>query len=93
MDPTDIIPPVVSNCPAPILVPVASPATQARANWAPEPSATDNSGVAPMVSLSHNSGDNFALGTTPVVYTFTDAAGNSQVCQFTVTGKVLLIII
>ncbi|MBK8470776.1 MAG: HYR domain-containing protein [Sphingobacteriales bacterium] len=33
----------------------------------------------------HASGSTFALGTTTVTYTATDAAGNVSTCSFTVT--------
>ena len=53
-----------------------------------EPTATDNSGVVPTVTGSHRTGDRFPIGTSQVVYTFTDQAGNAVACMFSVTiGK------
>ena len=43
----------------------------------PEPTATDNSGTAFLVSRTAAPGDFFAVGQTSVVYTFSDAAGNT----------------
>ena len=50
-----------------------------------EPTATDNSGMTPTVTQSHQPGDSFPIRTTQVAYTFTDMAGNIAVCTFTVT--------
>ena len=54
-----------------------------------EPSATDNSGATPtLIARSHQPGDSFPVGTTQVMYTFTDMAGNEATCTFSVTiGK------
>ena len=52
-----------------------------------EPTATDDSGVTPTVVQSHSSGDMFPVGTTQVMYTFTDAAGNMAMCTFSITGN------
>ena len=49
-----------------------------------EPTATDNSGMTPTVTQSHQPGDSFNVGTTTVTYTFTDMAGNQAQCVFTV---------
>ena len=54
-----------------------------------EPTATDNSGLTPTVTKSHQPGDSFPVGTTQVTYTFTDEAGNEAECQFEVIGKEL----
>ncbi len=50
-----------------------------------EPTASDNSGVTPVVTQSHRPGQNFPIGTTQVSYSFNDLAGNPAVCSFTVT--------
>ena len=50
-----------------------------------EPTAIDNSGMIPTVTQSHQSGDSFNIGTTQVIYTFEDMAGNQAQCSFTVT--------
>ena len=56
-----------------------------------EATATDNSGMTPTVTQSHQPGDSFSIGTTQVTYTFTDMAGNQAVCTFSVTiGKSVL---
>ena len=44
--------------------------------------------MTPTVTQSHRPGESFPEGTTQVVYTFTDVAGNSARCSFEVTvGK------
>ena len=47
------------------------------------PIASDNCGVSTFTS-THNSGDTFAVGTTTVTYTATDAAGNTISASFDV---------
>ncbi|XP_072024945.1 uncharacterized protein [Amphiura filiformis] len=49
-----------------------------------EPMVSDNSGVPPLVTSSHNSGDTFAVGQTAVSYTATDSTGNTAVYSFNV---------
>ncbi len=51
-----------------------------------EPTATDNSGMIPIVTQTHHSGDIFFVGETQVTYTVTDNQGNEATCSFTVTG-------
>ena len=53
------------------------------ATWT-ELTATDNSGITPTVTQSHQPGDSFPVGTTSVTYTFTDMAGNQATCTFDV---------
>ena len=52
-----------------------------------EPTAIDNSGVTPAVTRSHQPGESFPIGTTIVRYTFTDQAGNFEICSFDIRGK------
>ncbi len=53
-----------------------------------EPTVIDNSGMAPTVRISHSPGSNFPVGTTDILYIFSDMAGNEAVCSFSVTvGK------
>ena len=52
--------------------------------WNP-PLAADNSGQDPLVESTRDPGDAFGLGTTTVVYTFSDAAGNTATCEFNIT--------
>ena len=47
-----------------------------------EPSATDNSGTAILVSRSAEPGDFFTRGPTVVTYTFGDGSGNQDSCNF-----------
>ena len=53
------------------------------ATWT-EPTATDNSGMTPTVTQSHQPGDSFNVGITAVTYTFTDMVGNQATCTFDV---------
>lgn len=56
-----------------------------------EPTATDISGVATVVSRSHMPGQMFTVGITTVTYIFADDAGNTAICTFNVDivpGKV-----
>ena len=78
---------MVNGCPNSDIYPVPFGTSALPVTWTP-PTATDNSGGIPVVSSSHQPGDSFPVGTTPVVYTFTDSAGNSAQCAFTVTGNV-----
>ena len=76
--------PVITDCPADIVVSNDSGLCSAAVNWT-APSATDNCGSTLSVTSSHQPGDVFPVGATTVTYTFTDGAGNQQVCRFTVT--------
>lgn len=51
--------------------------------WA-EPTITDNCGSF-TVNSTHQSGDAFSIGTTTVIYTVSDPAGNDNECSFQVT--------
>jgi hypothetical protein len=72
------------TCPANIIV--NAPTGTCSASVSFTVMASDNCSV-PTVVTSKASGSVFSLGTTTVVATATDAAGNSQSCSFTVTVK------
>lgn len=78
----DSIAPVFTNCPTDISVSNDSGSCEAIVSWS-APTFTDNCGAT--LSSNFNSGDVFAVGTTTVIYTVTDAFGNSATCQFNVT--------
>lgn len=80
----DTVPPTIVNCPTGILINVELGETSSQAFWT-EPSATDLSGQANLVTRTNQPGDNFPLGPTVVTYVFRDNSGNSDQCQFTVT--------
>jgi hypothetical protein len=80
---TDNTPPSVVNCPGDQEVTAAQGATSAAVTWT-EPEATDDSGVVNRF-VSSESGSQFGIGVTPVVYTFTDSSGNVANCRFSVT--------
>ena len=86
---SDTTPPVVTNCPESSVCTVQIGATVRRCTWT-EPTAVDESGVAPTVVRSHQPGDEFQLGTTNVMYTFIDQADNEAVCTFAITGNAFL---
>lgn len=69
--------PEITGCPADIA------SCDPTITWT-APTASDNCGVVSFTS-THNSGDVFPIGTTAVVYTATDAAGNVSTCGFDVT--------
>jgi hypothetical protein len=73
----DQTPPTVSNCPDNIT------STSAVVSWS-SPVFSDNCGQL-SVSSTHQPGATFNPGTTQVVYTATDASGNTEQCKFTVT--------
>ena len=76
----DDTPPILSSCPSNISL-IANASCQAVATWT-APTASDNCSV--IVSSNYNSGAAFSLGTTTVIYTATDGAGNTDVCSFDV---------
>ena len=51
-----------------------------------QPRFTDNSGTV-FVTSNYNSGDRFPIGTTDVVYSISDASGNSNSMTFSVTVR------
>ncbi|XP_071836035.1 uncharacterized protein [Apostichopus japonicus] len=79
----DVTPPVISGCPRDIFPTVQIGAQNGFAIWT-EPTATDNSGTATLVSQSHPPGSSFLVGRTTVTYKFADPAGNEAVCTFDV---------
>ena len=81
----DTQPPVINTCPDSINNVIPIGITSIAITWT-EPTATDNSGISPTVTQSHQPGDSFPVGVTQVTYTFTDMAGNEATCFFTVTN-------
>ncbi len=79
---TDLIPPVITNCPANITQPLVSGCSRS-VSWT-SPSVSDNCGVASFTSTAFP-GAIFPLGTTTVTYTALDIYNNSATCVFTVT--------
>ncbi len=73
----DTVDPVISGCPSDITLCGAQ-----AVSWT-APTASDNCEVT--LTSTHEPGDLFDLGTTTVVYTATDAAGNTATCSFDVT--------
>ncbi|XP_041457583.1 mucin-17-like [Lytechinus variegatus] len=80
----DTTPPVILNCPSPLDVVIDFGATSGVVGWQTV-SATDNSGQVDILRRSHNNGDIFTLGTTPVTIEFTDPSANTALCSFLVT--------
>ena len=82
----DSSPPTVSNCPESSEYTVPIGLTSRVVIWS-EPTATDNSGMEPTVTQTHLPGDSFSVGTTQVIYTFMDIAGNIAMCSFSISGN------
>ncbi len=77
----DVEEPLFTSCPTDITVDATD--CNAIVSWN-HPNTTDNCAVTDTIS-SHNSGDAFPIGTTPVNYAIRDANNNIDFCQFTVT--------
>jgi hypothetical protein len=80
--PADTTPPVLNGVPDSVTV--TTTGDSAVVTW-PDPTATDDTDPSPTVSCSPASGSTFALGTTTVTCTATDASGNSVSASFDVT--------
>lgn len=79
----DVQDPTLTACPANITQDTDPDMCDAVVTWTP-PTANDNCpGV--IRTSTHNPGDTFALGTTTVTYTATDASGNNVSCSFDIT--------
>ena len=86
-----MVPPIINGCPDPISVMIPFGMTSTTITWT-EPTTRDNSGMTPTVTQSHQPGDSFPVGTTEVIYTFTDMTGNQVTCSFSVTiGKSVIV--
>jgi large repetitive protein len=78
---SDLEPPTFSNCPANISVTTTQ--STATATWTP-PTAADNCST-PSITSNFTNGQSFPLGTTSIIYTARDAAGNTSQCRFSIT--------
>ncbi len=78
--------PVISNCPSDQHITVPFPSSGEYVTW-PNPVATDNCNSPSRLTYASFplNGSFFPLGSTVVSVTITDRAGNSAVCDFTVT--------
>ncbi len=83
--------PIIRNCPDSASYPVSPGTPSTPVTWI-GPIAFDNSGEQPVVTKSHEPGQNFIVGATQVAYTFADSAGNQAQCLFTITGNYLNIV-
>ena len=80
---TDAEDPVLGACPDSLAYTLGLSQTSIDVQWT-NPTATDNSGVTPVVTSSRNPGL-FTAGTYTVTITATDVAGNIDPCNFTIT--------
>ncbi|PIK61977.1 putative hyalin [Apostichopus japonicus] len=80
----DTVAPIISLCPVEQTIQVELGVTSAVAFWV-EPTATDVSGTATLLSRSNGPGESVPLGTTIVNYIFTDASSNTATCTFSIT--------
>ena len=80
--------PIISNTPPTQNVNTDVGSPNATVSWTP-PTASDNSGEAMTLTSDYSPGDTFAIGTTRVTYTATDAYGNTATSSFNVvvTGR------
>ena len=79
---TDDVLPVISGTPSDITMYIASSSDAPVAVSWTAPTATDTNGVT--LTSTHNPGDTFPIGNTPVTYTARDEAGNTAPVSFTV---------
>ncbi len=77
--PVDLLEPQISGCPKDQII--FTPNSTATATWT-APTATDNCSSTVNVTSTRTPGSSFPIGITGVSYTFTDAAGNPNQCQF-----------
>ncbi len=77
--PVDVLEPQIEGCPKDQII--FTPNSTATATWT-APTATDNCSSTVNVTSTHTPGASFPIGITGVSYTFTDAAGNPNQCQF-----------
>ena len=80
MLPVDTTPPNVT-CPDGVSKTIELGPMKVSVNFT-EPSATDISGNATLVSGNYSSGDEFPVGSTLVEYVFSDGSGNQASCNF-----------
>ena len=80
---TDEIDPVISGSVSDITMYIASSGDAPVAVSWTAPTATDTNGVT--LTSTHNPGDTFPIGDTPVTYTARDEAGNTGQISFTVS--------
>ena len=78
----DIVLPTITHCPKDTTIVTSQTSVVVR--WT-APIASDNCTANPTISSNFTSGQNFPSGSTVVIYTARDAAGNSSQCRFTVT--------
>ena len=76
---------MLQGCPTEALTYVSPMADGGPVSWTP-PRGFDNAGP-PRITCTRSRGENFPLGRTEVVYTATDAAGNTATCSFNVMVK------
>jgi hypothetical protein len=80
---TDVVKPVIANCPGAVFVTTNTGINGGVAIW-DAPTASDNCSNATLTS-NYQSGSIFPVGTTAVVYTATDVRNNVATCSFNVT--------
>ncbi len=78
----DTTTPVFAMCPSDINIIANAAGCSADVTWTP-PTVNDNCSVT--TTSTHDSGDNFPIGSTTVTYTTTDDGGNTATCSFVVT--------
>ena len=84
----DSTPPVIEQLNDIIITITSGQANIAQVTWQ-EPSVSDNSGTATLVSRTRAPNSFFQVGTTPVTYTYTDPSGNTASMTFNVIVNVV----
>ncbi|MAW77717.1 MAG: hypothetical protein CMJ95_10100 [Planctomycetes bacterium] len=80
---TDLSPPTIDGLPESISIPAEMGLCETVVSW-DEPTISDDCGVGSIVT-THESGDSFPVGSTPVSYVVTDVSGNVTGHTFDVT--------
>ncbi len=84
------MPPQITFCPGDITASTALGTSGTTVTWQ-EPMATDNSGIANLISRSLPPGAFFQIGVTTVTYVFQDPSLNTDFCTFDIyvsAGKI-----
>ncbi len=82
----DVTPPQIAGCPTDINVNASGANCEGIGDWT-APTAVDACGQATVQQPNYAPGSSFPVGSTTVIYTAVDDAGNSAQCSFSVTVK------
>ena len=80
----DTVAPIIDGCPDDQFAIIELGLASAVVTFV-EPTATDVSGTATLVTRSNAPGDSYPVGMTTVLYIFQDPTGNAATCSFLIT--------